>query len=117
MKGAANAATMPRLTYLGIRSVAEPIRLALHIGGIPFEDRRVTYEQIAAMRASGELPMGQVPMLEVEGKCFCQTQALLRWAGEKANLYPKGQLDRLQCDQVEEALADMRSCLKPLWCK
>ena len=31
-----------RLTYLDIKGAAEPIRLALHLGKVPFEDRRVT---------------------------------------------------------------------------
>ena len=68
----------PRLSYLDVRSIAEPIRLALHIGGVPFEDRRVSYEEIAAMREAGELPCGQVPILEVNGVVYCQTQAVSR---------------------------------------
>merc|ERR1719210_2105038 len=66
-----------RLTYLDIKGVAEPVRLALFIGGLPFEDRRVSYEQIL------ELPCGQVPVLEIDGEAFAQSMALLRWAGRR----------------------------------
>lgn len=49
-----------RLTYLDIKGYAEPIRLALSIGGVSFVDRRVSYDEVAALRARGELAYGQV---------------------------------------------------------
>ena len=54
-----------RLTYLDIKGVAEPIRLALFLGDVAFEDRRVSYEQVAALREDGSLAFGQVPLLEL----------------------------------------------------
>lgn len=102
-----------RLTYLDIKSVAEPIRLSLFIGDIHFDDRRIGYDEIKAMRKRGELPFGQVPLLEVGGQSYAQSQAILRWAGRKAGLYPDEL--QLQCDAVEEALVDMRQILKPQW--
>ena len=44
------------LTYLDIKGLGEPIRLALAIGGVEFVDRRVSYEEVAALRAAGKLP-------------------------------------------------------------
>jgi hypothetical protein len=35
------------LKYLNIKGLAEPVRLALYIGGIEFEDERVTYDDVA----------------------------------------------------------------------
>jgi|AntAceMinimDraft_1070359.scaffolds.fasta_scaffold112498_1 glutathione S-transferase len=102
------------LTYLNIKGLAEPVRLALHIGGIAFDDVRVTYEQVAAMRAkdagvdegtkgSPTIPTGQVPTLTVAGEAFSQSEALLRWVGRRAGLYPDGLL-QLRVDMVEETL-------------
>ena len=109
-----------RLTYLDIKGVAEPIRLALFVGGVHFEDRRVSYEEIAAMRADGTLAFGQVPMLELRdaGGGFAaphaQSAALLRWAGRRVGwLYPPEH--QLRCDAVEEALADIKVALRPQW--
>jgi len=48
------------LTVLSAKGYAEHVRLALTVGGIAFEDRRVGYDEVARMRAAGELPFGQV---------------------------------------------------------
>lgn len=106
-------ASQLKLTYLGIKGYAEPIRLALVVGGLEFEDRRVSHEEVKAMRESGELTFGQVPMLEIDGEKFVQSQALLRWAGRRAGLYPDDL--QLRCDAVEEALVDIRRGLYPQW--
>lgn len=102
-----------RLTYLDIKGFGEPVRLALFVGGLPFEDHRVSHEEVAEMRNRGELPFGQVPVLDIDGQRFSQSQALLRWAGREGGLYP--QELQLQCDVVEEALVDLKAALKPQW--
>jgi glutathione S-transferase len=103
-----------RLTYLDIKGIAEPIRLALFVGGIDFEDVRVGYEEVAALRESGKLaPFGQVPLLEIDGVPYTQSNALLRWAGSQCNLYPEAL--RLRCDMVDEALGDIKAVLRPQW--
>lgn len=110
---AASARGKPRLTYLDFPGIAEPIRLALFVGGVDFEDRRVSYAEVADMRNRGELPFGQVPLLEVDGAVYSQSGALLRWAGKAAGLYPEE--CQMRCDQVEEALADIKRMLMPQW--
>lgn len=102
-----------RLTYLDMPGVAEPIRLALAIGSIPFEDKRIGYEEIASMRAAGELPFSQLPLLDIDGVRHAQSNALLRWAGARAGLYP----DRLQLeiDSALEQMADIQKAMTPLW--
>ena len=42
-----------RLTYLNAKGLAEPIRLALTIGGIPFEDKHVGYPEVHTLRQQG----------------------------------------------------------------
>ena len=42
---------------------AEPARLALVIGGIPFEDVRINREGLAALKDAGKLPSGQVELI------------------------------------------------------
>ena len=109
-----------RLTYLDIKGVAEPIRLAMYVGGLLFEDRRVSYDDVAVLRAEGALPFGQVPLLELMSddgtvvERHAQSGALLRWAGRRVGwLYPPAL--RLRVDAVEEALADIKMVLRPQW--
>jgi glutathione S-transferase len=109
------------LTYFESKFYGEPIRMALFVGGIPFDDIRIKgnaegYAQVAEMRASGKLePFGQVPLLEVDGVSYTQSSALLRWAGSLSNLYPESAAGRLRCDMVEAALQDIKEALRPQW--
>lgn len=76
----------------------EPVRLALHIGGIAFEDHRFTFPEFAEIRK--HTPFGQVPVLEVDGVQVTQCDAMLRYAGKLAGLYPADPLQALLCDEV-----------------
>jgi glutathione S-transferase len=107
------------LTYLDMKGFAEPIRLALAIGHVPFEDRRVSYEEVARLRNSKELPFGQVPVLSINGGAkHGQSGAILRWAGKKAGLYPLADVDaQLTIDEAMEAVADIHKCFIPAWYK
>lgn len=104
------------LKYLDIKGLAEPVRLALHIGGVEFEDVRVTYDDVAATKADAAAnPTGGVPILSINGACFSQSAALLRWAGRMTGLYPDGGLRQLRVDMVEETLNDLRRAFVPQW--
>jgi glutathione S-transferase len=101
------------LSYLDMKGFGEAIRLALAIGSVPFEDRRLSYEEVGAMRAAGRLPYGQVPILQVDGVTHAQSNALLVWAGKRAGLYPERLAVRI--DEIEEALTDVKKLFPPLW--
>jgi glutathione S-transferase len=77
---------------------AEPIRLALAIGSIAFEDNRFTFAEFAEVRKTA--PFGQVPMLYVDGVQVTQSDAMLRYAGKLAGLYPSDPWQGLLCDEV-----------------
>lgn len=61
------------------RGLAELPRLLLHDAGVDFEDVRLTSEQFAKLKASGELPFGQVPVLDVKGVRIAQSGAIYRY--------------------------------------
>ena len=64
-----------KLTYFNIKARAEPTRLALFIGGIPFEDIRLSHgEEWPAHK--GEMPYGQVPVRN--GRCVLLTSTARR---------------------------------------
>jgi prostaglandin-H2 D-isomerase / glutathione transferase len=77
---------------------AEPIRLALHIGGVAFEDHRFAHAEFAEVRKS--TPFGQVPTLQVDGVQVTQCDSILRYAGKLAGLYPEDAFQALLCDEV-----------------
>ncbi|CAD7700301.1 unnamed protein product [Ostreobium quekettii] len=100
-----------KLTYFNIKGRAEPIRLALYIGGIEFEDNRLTGEQFAELKPS--LPYGQVPVLEVDGEVIAQGLAQLCYAGKLAGLYPEDPVVAMRVDEALCAGEDMSATLRP----
>lgn len=77
---------------------AEPIRLALAIGGIAFEDHRFSFHEFSEVRKT--VPFGQVPVLHVDGVQVTQSDAILRYVGKLAGLYPTDSYQALLCDEV-----------------
>lgn len=76
----------------------EPVRLALAIGGVAFEDHRFAFPEFAEVRKTA--PFGQVPVLEVDGVAVTQSDAMLRYAGKLSGLYPADAYQALLCDEV-----------------
>lgn len=98
--------TTYRLTYFDIHGGrAEPIRIAFHIGGIDFEDHRISFDEFRKMR--DEMRFTCVPVLEIDGRPVTQSNAISRYVGKLAGLYPEDRLQALYCDEVLGALEDM----------
>lgn len=95
-----------KLTYFDFSGGrAEPARLALHLGGIPFEDDRFAPGDFAEVRT--RMPLNQVPVLEVDGVQITQSDAISRYVGKLAGLYPEDPMQALLCDEVMGALEDL----------
>lgn len=95
-----------KLTYFDFPGGrAEPARLALHIGGIAFEDYRFAPNDFPEVRKT--TPLNQVPTLHVDGLQVTQSDAITRYVGKLAGLYPQDDLQALLCDEVMGALEDI----------
>ncbi|KAJ3025282.1 UNVERIFIED_CONTAM: hypothetical protein HDU68_007304 [Siphonaria sp. JEL0065] len=103
-----------KLTYFGIKARAEPIRLALAINDIPFEDERITREQWVALKPT--TPFGQVPILTVnESTVIAQSTAILRYVGKigPLKLYPEDPLKAAVVDQIISHIQDLETIFRP----
>jgi prostaglandin-H2 D-isomerase / glutathione transferase len=89
----------------------EPVRLALAIGGVAFEDHRFSFPEFAEIRKTA--PFGQVPVLEVDGVTITQSDAMLRYAGKLAGLYPTDAYQAMLCDEVSYVVEDANVKLGP----
>lgn len=98
-----------KFTYLDKRVRGEAVRLALWLGGIPFEDERVSYTEVMDRRSS--LPFSQVPVIDIgNGQgLYAQSSAMLRWAGREGGLYPEDSTLALRCDGVVDMIEEMRT--------
>lgn len=95
-----------KLTYFDFDGGrAEPARLAFFIGGIPFEDHRFPGSAFAEIRKT--TPLDQVPTLTINGVQVTQSDAITRYAGRLAGLYPGDPYQALLCDEIISALEDV----------
>jgi glutathione S-transferase len=94
-----------KLTYFDFPGGrAEPARLAMHLGGIAFEDYRFAPSEFSEVRKT--TPLGQVPTLQVNDVQITQSDAITRYVGKLAGLYPEDDLQALFCDEAMGALED-----------
>ena len=95
-----------KLTYFDFDGGrAEPIRIAFHAAGIDFEDNRISFPEFNEMRQTTRF--NSVPVLEIDGAAVAQSNALSRYVGRMAGLYPEDDLQALYCDEVLDALEDV----------
>ena len=83
----------------------EPVRIALHHGGIAFDDDRISFQEFMATRESTRF--NSVPTMEIDGTGVTQTNAMLRYVGKKVGLYPEDDLQAFYCDEPMEAIEDL----------
>ncbi|MDJ0747940.1 MAG: glutathione S-transferase family protein [Woeseiaceae bacterium] len=83
----------------------EPVRIALHYGGIEFEDDRISFEEFMQTRERARFH--SVPIMEIDGTGVTQTNAMLRYVGKKVGLYPEDDLQAFFCDEPMEAIEDL----------
>ena len=95
-----------KLTYFDIDGGrGEPIRLALHIGGIEFEDVRLKFSEFQEARQSFRFLA--LPVLEIDGRPVTQSTSLTRYVGKLVDLYPADDLQALSCDEAMDAGEDL----------
>jgi len=95
-----------KLTYFDFHGGrGEPARLALSIGGIAFEDDRVA-SSVWEHRKE-DTPFGALPVLEVDGQVVAQSNAINRYVGKLADLYPSDPWQAALCDEIMEAVEDI----------
>lgn len=87
-----------KLTYFNFPGKAEVARACLKIGGIEFEDYRMQREEWAELKPA--MPMGQVPVLEDDGKVLCQSAAIDRYCARKAGLMPSDPWAAAKADEL-----------------
>lgn len=95
-----------KLTYFDFDGGrGEPARLALHIGGVAFEDERIAGKDWPAFRS--RTPFLAMPTIEVDGRVASQSNSINRYVGKLTGLYPKDDWQALLCDEVMDAVEDI----------
>lgn len=94
------------LYHTNLKGRAEPCRLALVIGGLPFEDDRFKFDQFDEIKK--RTPYKAVPVMTLDGKEYAQTHAILRYIGRQVDLYPVDDpIQALRVDEVIDTVSDL----------
>ena len=54
------------------------------------------------------MPMGQIPVLEIDGKKYNQSKSICRYIAKKSNLYGSNDLEALEIDAAADNIDDLR---------
>lgn len=87
---------------------AEVGKIALFMGGIDFENRKVEGEEFQRVKETGQLddgtliPFHQLPCLVVDGVSIAQTGGIARFCGKLSGMYPKN--DDVLAAQIDQFL-------------
>ena len=98
---------MHELIYFGAKGRGEAIRVMLHAAGVEWKDTRFKYSDWADIKPT--TPLGSVPVLKIDGKTYCQSLSLLRYAGKLAGFYPEDPLEALKVDQALDSINELVS--------
>ena len=97
-----------KVYYFDLYGRAEPIRMMLSQAKVEFEDVRLTKEQFAEMKESGNLEFGQLPAFETEdGKFLSQSASIARYVARTNGFYPEDPMDQWFQDSSLDALSDL----------
>lgn len=104
------------LHYFAFEGVAEQVRIALSVAGIPFEDIRVPFSEWQTKKPTTKY--GQLPeMILPNGQLITESMAMLRLAGEadpEGKLYPAADVaKRLQIEGALGLTADLARAWSP----
>ena len=105
----------PKLEYFAIEGVAEQVRIALSVAGIPFDDITIPFTEWPSKKTSTKF--GQLPELTLpDGTIVTDSMAMLRLAGqadEEGKLYPTNVASRTKVESALGLVGDLTRAWSP----
>ena len=103
----------PTLTYFDApMSRGEECRLALHLGGVDFDDKRIKREEWMALKPT--TPFGSLPLFAVPGHpVLAQSNAILVYVGRRHGLHPKDDLEAARHEAIMSYVEELRGNVTP----
>ena len=101
-----------KLYYFNTRGRAEIVRLIFAAAGEKFEDIR--YERAQWPSHKAEMPLGQIPVLEVDGVKLPQSMAIARFLAKQFGLAGGDHLEQAKVDAVVDTSIDLAMKYLPI---
>lgn len=96
-----------KFTYYDAALRGDITRLSLVYAGIPFVDDRIEHSKVAELKST--LPLGQVPVIEVNGNGvkYSQSLAIARYAAKLAGTYLSDPLGALLVGMLVDSFSEI----------
>ncbi|XP_050315263.1 glutathione S-transferase-like [Anthonomus grandis grandis] len=102
-----------KLTYFDIPGIAQHIRYILSYANQPFEDVRLNSKEWPKLKEN--YPYGKLPIFEIDGKVFNQSNAIARYLAKQYGLNGKSDLETLEVECLADTLVDLRNGLSAIF--
>lgn len=104
---------MHELIYFESPGYAEPTRLCLELSQVSWKNTTVDWDGFQALKDSGELPHGYLPILKTPQGTLAESNALMRYAAALAGLEPEDLFLRGKVDEILELIQGWRASFTP----
>jgi len=94
-----------KLYYFNVRSKGEPVRLLLQYSGTPYEEVTVDFNDWPSWKP--KMPMGVMPVIEMDGKMLSASTAITRYLARNCGIAGKNSWDMAKADQYVDGIWDM----------
>ncbi|UJR38738.1 hypothetical protein I4U23_031403 [Adineta vaga] len=101
-----------KLYYFNLRGAAEVSRLIFAAAEQKYEDIRYERDQWPAHKS--EMPLGQMPVLEVDGVQLPQSAAIARFLAKRFHLAGKDDFEQAKVDAVVDTIYDILKAFSPI---
>ncbi|CAB61103.1 glutathione transferase [Caenorhabditis elegans] len=95
-----------KLTYFNARGYGEAARILFHLADVPFEDFRMTHGDGTWEKLKEKTPLGQVPVLSVDGFEIPQSAAIIRYLANKFGYAGKTPEEQAWADAIVDQFKD-----------
>ncbi|XP_067942664.1 glutathione S-transferase 3-like isoform X2 [Watersipora subatra] len=95
-----------RLEYFNAKGRAEATRMLYAIAGEDFHDIRHDNRQWQTIRATVEMPLGQIPTLKTKDGILCLSNTMARYVAKKFGLVGEGLWNETLNDLIVEVLQE-----------
>jgi len=98
-----------KFTYFNFYGRGEASRLLFAIAGVEYEDIHVDGKDWEALKP--KTPFGQLPLLEFDGRVFCQSNTVARYLANKFGFAGNNELDKFQAEMIVDCIVDITNPL------
>ncbi|KAG5668484.1 hypothetical protein PVAND_016423 [Polypedilum vanderplanki] len=95
-----------KVSYFTFKGLGEPVRFMLAYANVDFIDNRVEWEDWPKLKPT--LPLGQLPLLEIDGRAFHHCIPICRYLGSIFNLTGSNAVENYEIDCIADTVNELR---------